>query len=106
MARRKGRGEIREPKIRWGGRWLIGEGVDGAGGGGAGSKLAGLAALERDGEWHDVAVYGPTSAYQVARSLNLASALPPGKYRFASQVREGAGEDGEDVSVLMARRIG
>jgi len=51
---------IHVPKVRWGGRWLHE-----------------LARIPKDGEWHYLATYGRTVAYQNARSLNLARYLYP-----------------------------
>ena len=75
---------MRVPRPRWGGAWL-----------------AKLAEVPDDGEFHEVVPdYGPTSAYQVARQLNMASVLPEGRFEFGAQVSE----DGER-SVLFARRL-
>lgn len=51
---------IRAPHIRWGGKW----------------KSA-LEKIEPTEEWQEVTEYAKTSAYQVARALNLAVELPP-----------------------------
>lgn len=52
-------GAIRTPHIRWGGKWK-----------------AALERLEVSREWQEVTEYSKTSAYQVARSLNLGAELP------------------------------
>lgn len=52
--------KIRVPKLRWGGRWL--------------TALNDLD--EPCDDWRELTSYAGTSSYQVARSLNLAQALP------------------------------
>jgi hypothetical protein len=51
--------EVRSPHIRWGGKW----------------KSA-LERLEPTEEWQELTEYAKTSAYQVARALNLGAELP------------------------------
>lgn len=78
--------EVRVPHARWGGRWLgpllqVSETVD-----------------EDDSSFRFLAEYGTTSAYQVARELNLISSLPAGKWEFGVV-------DTEKGSELVARRV-
>lgn len=52
-------GTIQVPAVRWGGRWM--------------TELSHLDDCE---EWQELTGYKPTTAYQVARALNLGRALP------------------------------
>ena len=56
-------GVIQVPRVRWGGKWM--EGL---------KRIT--VAEEQAGDWEEVADYAGTSAYQVARALNLGVAVP------------------------------
>lgn len=76
---------VRVPRARWGGRWR--------------RELDLLGEVPDDGEWHELAEYGKTTGYQVARELNLAASLPlEGELEFGTV-------DGPDGSQLVVRRV-
>lgn len=85
-------GVIQVPRVRWGGRWAAALG-----------RLAGRLGPDQDSEWHELSEYAGTSAYQVARALNLGSEIPEApagkKWEFGSR-REKSGK-----STLLVRTV-
>ena len=75
------RDRVITPRPRWGGRWL-----------------ENLTEIPSDGEFYEIAAYGPTTGYQLARQLNQAMELPAGRFEFGV-VKEA------DRSVLVARVV-
>lgn len=76
--------DVKVPHARWGGRWL--------------RPLRDFSELEPDGEFYSLITYKKTTAYQVARELNMLSQLPAGEYVFG--VKESA-----DQSELCVQRV-
>lgn len=79
--KRAARALVETPRPRWGGRWL-----------------ENLTSVPGDGEFYEVAEYGPTTAYQLARQLNQAMELPAGRFEFGV-IKE------QDRSILVARVV-
>lgn len=87
-------GVIQVPRVRWGGRWAA-----------ALRHLAGPGkeTVSFTGDWFELSEYAGTSAYQVARALNLGSEIPSPpegkKWEFGSR-REKSGK-----STLLVRAV-
>ncbi len=81
-------GVIAVPKVRWGGRW---------------AKELGTLEGSEVADWEVLATYNQTTAYQVARALNLGAALPDppeGKvFEFGSRV------ESDGTSTLLVRTV-
>lgn len=71
--------------MRWGGRWKVG-----------------LDAKVVEEDWVEVAEYGRTAGYQVARALNMGAGLPEAgagkRWEFGVEERDGK-------SVVWARKV-
>lgn len=70
--------DVKVPHARWGGRWL--------------RPLTDIAAQEPDGNFYVLTPYKKTTAYQVARELNMLSQLPAGEFVFGVVETAGGSE--------------
>jgi hypothetical protein len=81
-------GVIQVPHVRWGGRWSTEL-----------KKLSGPVGSE----FQELAEYKKTTAYQVARQLNLGAALP--KLPDGQRYEFGAREESDGTSTLLVRIV-